>query len=137
MSRPIQRESTAETETTIDPAIYRSLLCALPVVRALYNISGIMHLDSILRPHDGLNEVKPIALRGSERWLLLPLDHPATLLHLPGASPQRGRGILIPSARSAADMTVDCGLVWQKSFTVLAACANSLRSTTVLRTVAL
>ena len=33
----------------------------------------------------------------------------------------REGGILIPSARSAADITVERWLVWQKSFTVLAA----------------
>src|SRR5262249_46550090 len=35
-----------------------------------------------------------------------------------------GRGILTPSARSTAEMTVARGLVAQKSFTVVAACAN-------------
>ena len=43
------------------------------------------------------------------------------------------RGILIPSARSAADSTVARAFVWQKVFTFVAARANCSRSTTVLR----
>ena len=42
------------------------------------------------------------------------------------------RGILIPSARSAADMTVARAFVRQKSFTFVAARAYCARSTTVL-----